>query len=62
MVGPLRACHDDVTMSTHPAQPLPDFRRAYRDTTSPMIGGVDVGVLHEVVAALYRVGFLDVIA
>ena len=44
MVGPLRACHDDGTMSAHPAQPAPEFRKAYRDTTSPMIGGVAAGV------------------
>ena len=48
MVGPTRACHDGGTMSaqsaTSAAPAGPEFRRAYRDTTSPMIGGVAAGV------------------
>ncbi len=47
-------------MSAHPAPVEHEFRRAYRDTTSPMIGGVAAGVArHLALDPLWvRVGFV----
>jgi signal transduction histidine kinase/phage shock protein PspC (stress-responsive transcriptional regulator) len=51
-------------MSAHPAPADDEFRRAYRDTTSPMIGGVGAGVArHLALDPLWvRVGFVALAA
>jgi signal transduction histidine kinase/phage shock protein PspC (stress-responsive transcriptional regulator) len=63
MVGPVRACHDDGTMSAHTVSPR-EFRKAYRETTSPMIGGVAAGVARHLALdpLLVRVGFVGLAA
>jgi phage shock protein PspC (stress-responsive transcriptional regulator) len=43
MVAPAPACHDGTTM-TSPTSPPLDVRRAYRDGTAPVLGGVASGL------------------
>jgi signal transduction histidine kinase/phage shock protein PspC (stress-responsive transcriptional regulator) len=63
MVGPVRACHDDGTMSAHTVSPR-EFRKAYRETTSPRFGGVAAGVARHLALdpLLVRVGFVGLAA